>query len=61
VIFSHDVERLADRRERRDHRIDCKGIQRHQPGEHDGHLARAWPYYAVMGQGIEHGTRLLAD
>ena len=53
------LQRLSDGRQRRNHRVDREGVQRHQPGEHHGHLARAGALHAVMRHGFEH-PRLLA-
>ena len=61
LVLLRNVQRLADLRQRRDHRVDGEGVERHQRGEHGGHLARAWALHAIMGHRIEHGPRLLAD
>ena len=57
-----DVERAADRGQRRDHRVDGEGVERHQPGEH------ARSSRACRGASRRHGPgirtwepRLLAD
>ena len=61
VVLMRNVQRSADVRQRRYHRIDGERIERHQPREHHRHLARAGALHAVMSKGVEHGTRLLAD
>ena len=40
AIVVGDAQVGADRRQRRDHRVDRKGVERHQPGEQDDGFAR---------------------
>ena len=48
VILLRHVQRPADVRQGRDHRIDCERVERHQSGQHHRHLARAGALYAVL-------------
>src|SRR5438270_3316882 len=48
------MERTGDLRQRRDHRVDGEGVERHQPGEHDGELTRSRAALACLFA-PEHG------
>ena len=54
---SRDVQRPADVRQRRDHCVDGEGVERHQPGEHRRHLARAGALHAVVESRIRTWER----
>ena len=57
AIILCDAEMRADVGERRDHRVDREGVERHQPSEHGDGLtrARARPRAGKVLQGYGHG------